>query len=167
MTRPMAVRSLLAGVAVLVVTFGIACGPRVRSARRATDFDPALVRERDRRIAAFDSVVRIVNTDSAFKLWHAMLTAPEIRLAQLAMMCEYGRLGNLYGEAGSVALERMQDTLWTHANRRMVSDMSRRLQGESPKIGRDTCGERTGPAAPRWLRKWYVPALPELPPAPD
>jgi len=124
------------------------------------------VREQRHRIASFDSVVRSVNTDSAFRLWHVMLTAPDIRKAQLAMMCEYARLGDLYGQAGRVAIDRMADTLWKRDDPKLVSRMDRRLVGESPGLGRDICGPPV-PQAPKWLRNWYVPALPELPPSPD
>jgi hypothetical protein len=130
-------------------------------------FDPSLVREQQRRIAAFDSVVRSINTDSAYMAWQAMLTAPDIRQAQLAMMCANANLDDRYGEAAFVALRRMEDTLWKHADRQLVARMDRRLVGESPGIGRDTCGPQPNPRAPDWLVHWYVPALPDLPPSPD
>jgi hypothetical protein len=83
------------------------------------------------------------------------------------MMCEYVRLSQRYGKAAFVAIRRMGDTLWKHDDRRLVSDMDRRLVGESPMIGRDTCGPPPDDLTPDWLLRWYVPALPELPPAPD
>jgi len=146
---------------------GIACGQGMPAPSSRTVAKSALAREQRRRIAAYDSVVHTVNTDSAFKLWHAMLTAPDIRKAQLAMMCEYARLGDRYGNAGAVALRHMLDTLWKRDDPRVVDRMDRRLVGESPGIGRDTCGPPSGPMAPAWLEHWYVPVLPQLPPSPD
>ena len=146
---------------------GLACGQSNSGAIPRTRVDPALVQEQQRRISAFDSVVRSVNTDSSYKLWHAMLAAPDIRKAQLAMMCENARLSDLYGKAGMQAIRRMLDTLFIRDDPKLVERMERRLVGESPGIGRDTCGDRPGATAPLWLRKWYVPSLPELPPSPD
>lgn len=129
--------------------------------------DPALVKEQKRRIAAFDSVVRLVNTDSAFKLWHAMLTAPDIRKAQLAMMCENARVSDMYGEAAYVALDRMADTLWKRDDPALVSRMDKRLVGPSLAYTSTSCGQPTTQMAPKWLREWTVYELPKLPPAPD
>ncbi len=129
--------------------------------------DPALVREQQRRIAAFDSVVRVVNTDSAYKLWHAMLTAPDIRVTQFAVMCEYQRLSQVYGHASYVALQRMRDTLWRHDDRALVRRMDKRMEGESPAIRGTNCGPPPSKMAPRWLVEWTVYELPKLPPSPD
>jgi hypothetical protein len=96
-----------------------------------------------------------------------MLSAPDIRKAQLAMMCEHARITDRYGHAGAAAINRMRDTLWKRDDPRAVDRMDRRLVGESPGIGRDTCGPPAGPMAPAWLDHWYVPALPQLPPSPD
>jgi hypothetical protein len=85
----------LAWCAVALVS-GIACVQGSPPPERPkAPVDPALVQEQRRRIAAFDSVVRLVNTDSAYKLWHATVTAPDIRVAELAVMCEYHRLGSV------------------------------------------------------------------------
>lgn len=129
--------------------------------------DPALVEEQRRRIAAFDSVVRLVNTDSAYKLWHAMLTAPDIRVTQLAVMCEYQRLGDIYGRAADDALERMRDTLWRDDDLDVVARMDQRMAGESPAMTRNSCGARPTRQAAKWLAEWWVPELPQLPPSPD
>jgi hypothetical protein len=126
-----------------------------------------LVKEQQRRIAAFDSVVRLVNTDSAYKLWHAMLTAPDIRKAQLAMMCENAHLSDRYGRAAYVALRRMADTLWRSDDRALVARMDARLEGGSPAIRAETCGPPPEERAPKWLREWWVYDLPKLPPSPD
>jgi len=132
-----------------------------------TGADSALVREQKRRIAVYDSVVRSINTDSAYKLWHVMLTASDIRAAQLNMLCEYVRLSKRYGRnAAHDALARMRDTLWKRDDRFAVAQMDRRLEGESLGIGRDTCGDVAIPPAPYWLEHWFVPALPALPPSP-
>jgi hypothetical protein len=128
-------------------------------------FDPALVREQKRRIAAYDSVVRTVNTDSAYRLWQATLTAQDIRTAQLRVDCEYEHLSDRYGQAWYDAIQRMQDTLWKHADPAAVKRMRARSVGESIPIGRDTCAPRPSILAPRWLREWYVPPLPALPPS--
>jgi hypothetical protein len=166
MSVNVASRLPLGAVAILLLCASLACG-QAASRDSHANVDPALRREKQRRIAAYDSVVRSINTDSAYKLWHAMLTAPDIRKAQLAMMCETARLSDRYGQAGFAALERMEDTLWKHDDRGTVARMDKRLVGESPMIGRDSCGEQTDPPAPGWLVKWYVPELPALPPSPD
>jgi len=83
------------------------------------------------------------------------------------MMCSYQHLTQRYGKAAFAAIERMRDTLWKHDDRRLVDTMDRRLVGESPMIGRDTCGPAPSPHAPYWLMHWWVPALPDLPPSPD
>lgn len=53
-----------------------ACAQAPQPPQPGRSFDPALVREQQRRITAYDSVVRAVNTDSAYRLWQATLTAP-------------------------------------------------------------------------------------------
>lgn len=160
--------SAICGLVMPLLLAGFACGqPPAHNASR-TGADSALVREQGRRLAAYDSVVRSINTDSAYKLWHVMLTASDIRTAQLDMLCEYLRLSKRYGRnAAHDALARMRDTLWKHDDGRRVRDMDKRLAGESPMIGRNTCGPQSDPPAPNWLAHWYVPALPALPPSPD
>jgi len=154
-------------IALLLSSAEVACGQAISGSASQRNVDPTLVREQRRRIAAFDSVVRSIKTDSSYRLWHSMLSAPDIRKAQLAMMCEDARLTDVYGKAAVVALDRMLDTLWKRDDSKLVEQMDRRLVGASPRMGRDTCGPRTGSPAPAWLRHWFVPALPELPPAPE
>ena len=130
--------------------------------------DPALLRERDRRIAAFDSVVRLVNTDSLYKLWHAMLTPADFRTTHALMQCELVRLGYRYESAADVAIRRMQDTLWRDADGELVARLHRRMAAqESPPISRAVCGPMPPPRAPAWLRNWTTNELPRLPPSPD
>ena len=160
-------RSTPRGLVMLLVVATAGCGQKSPRARTDPKAGPALVHEQQRRIAAYDSVVRSVNTDSLFKLWHLMLRASDLRKAQLAMMCEYTRLSDRYGKAAFVAIKRMSDTLWKHDDPKLVDDMDRRLVGESPGIGRDTCGPPPDKSTPDWLMRWYVPALPALPPSPD
>lgn len=151
----------------LVGTMLGACAKTPPPPRPVQSFDPALVQERQRRVAAFDSVVRAVNTDSLYRLWQAMLTAPDIRAAQLHVDCELSQLSYRYGRAAYYATKRMQDTLWKHADPAAVSRMDRRAVGESPPITRGTCGPPPPVRAPRWLRQWEAPPLPALPPSPD
>ena len=155
---------LLAGIVSLPHSV-LACGQQAPPPSR-TSVDTTIVREQQRRIAAFDSVVRGVNTDTLYSLWHAMLSAPDIRKAQLAVMCEDFRITDRFGRAGAQAIDRMNDTLWKRDDPELVNRMDQRLVGESPSIGRDTCGPPVQ-AAPVWLRDWNVPALPALPPSPD
>ena len=145
----------------------VACAQTPPPRRTVQSFDPALVRERERRIATFDSVVRTVNTDSLYHLWQAMLTAPDIRMAQLHVDCAYRHLSFRYGKAWYDATQRMQDTLWKHADRALVRRMNHRMAGEAIPLGRDTCPGGPSVRAPRWLREWDVPPLPALPPSPD
>ena len=160
-------RQVASGLGLVLLSAGIACGQTGTRQPASVQPDSSLVREQRRRIAAFDSAVRTVNTDSLFRLWQAMLKAPDIRKAQLAMMCENARLAGAYGKAAFVAIRRMNDTLWKYADRQAVNAMDRRLVGESPSIGHDTCGPPPSRGAPDWLMRWYVPALPQLPPSPD
>ena len=134
----------------LIVGATVSCAAPSRGQRSSGD--TALLRQQAQRRAAFDSVVHLVNTDSAYKLWHAMLTAPDIRAAQLAMQCEYRRLTYQYGAAADRAINRMSDTLWKHDDPQQVNAMKRRLEGGSPPIGRNTCGTAGLPAAPEWLQ---------------
>jgi hypothetical protein len=145
---------------------GTACGQA--SPRRDTRaFDPALVQEQHRRIAAFDSVVRSINTDSVYKLWHWSLSLPDPKIGQQQAMCEEGRLMYRYGvSAAMAALRRMQDTLWRDADKQQVARLERGLKGESLPIGHGTCGPPTTKEAPYWLREWSVYPLPLLPPSP-
>jgi hypothetical protein len=160
---------LLVCACVMVANALVACAqtPPPPPPRTAPPFDPALVREQQRRVAAFDSVVRIVNTDSLYRLWQAMLTAPDIRATQLLVDCELQRLSYRYGRAAYYATKRMNDTLWKRADPAAVRRMDGRMVGGSPPISRDTCGPRPPVRAPRWLRQWTVYALPDLPPSPD
>lgn len=149
-----------------VLLSAAACGQAPpRTDRHA--FDPALVREQHRRIAAFDSVVRSIDTDSAYSLWHASLTEPDVRLAQLRVLCEYDRISYRYGRAAFVAITRMEDTLWRHADPKLVVQLERNLVGPSPSLGSKTCDPMPSQRAPNWLRDWYVYELPRLPPAPE
>jgi len=136
----------------LAVALGSTSACATPSGARSTSAATSHTQEQQLRRAAFDSVVRLVNTDSAYKLWHAMLTAPDIRAAQLAMDCEYQRLSHRYGAAGLRAIKKMSDTLWKHDDPQQVSAMRRRLEGGSPPIGRYTCGTDSLPAAPEWLQ---------------
>jgi hypothetical protein len=159
---------LLVCAGVMMVNTLDACAQPPPPPRPAVQsFDPALVRERARRTAAFDSVVRAVNTDSLYNLWQAMLTAPDIRAAQLRVDCELTHLSYRYGLAAYYATKRMQDTLWKHADPAAVNRMDRRAEGSSPSITRGTCGPPPAVRAPRWLRRWEAPPLPALPPSPD
>jgi hypothetical protein len=159
-------RIALIAVCASSLVAGAACAqPQPRPAK--PPIDPAVVKEQKRRIAAFDSVVRLVNTDSAFQLWHAMLTAPDIRTAQLAMMCENSRLSGINGRAAYVALDRMADTLWKRDDPALVSRMDKRLVGASPAMTSTSCGSPRERTAPKWLREWTVYELPKLPPSPD
>jgi hypothetical protein len=158
---------LLLAACAMMASVTTACAQSDPPPRAQQHFDPALVREQQRRIAAFDSVVRTVNTDSLYKLWHAMLTASDIRAAQLDMDCEMDRLDYQYGQAAYTAMEHMRDTLWRKDDPGAVSRMDQRMAGASTPIGRDTCGPPPPARAPYWLREWYVYALPRLPPAPD
>ena len=135
--------------------------------RAARTFDPALVREQQRRIAAFDSVVRSIDTDSAYTLWHVSLTEPEVRFAQLRVLCEYDKISYRYGRAAFVAITRMEDTLWRHADPKLVVQLERNLVGPSPSLGSKTCDPMPAQRAPNWLANWYAYELPRLPPAPE
>lgn len=145
---------------------GTACGQA--SPRRDTrSFDPALIQEQKRRIAAFDSVVRSINTDSVYKLWHWSLTLPDPKVGQQQAMCEGGRLAYRYGvPATAAALRRMQDTLWRDADPQQVARLGHGLKGESLPVNGTICGPRTTEKAPYWLREWSVYPLPLLPPSP-
>jgi hypothetical protein len=55
----------------MVATTLAACAQTPPPRRSVQSFDPTLVREQQRRIAAFDSVVRTVKTDSLYRLWQA------------------------------------------------------------------------------------------------
>jgi hypothetical protein len=146
------------------LAWAAACG-QTPPAKRA--FNPALVKEQQRRIAAFDSVVRSIDTDSAYTLWHASLTEPDVRLAELRVLCEYDRINYRYGRAAFVAITRMEDTLWRHADPKLVVQLERNLVGPSPSLGSKTCDPMPSQRAPNWLRDWYVYELPRLPPAPE
>jgi len=139
-------------VFVFALTVGAAVSCAAPSKGQSSSSDADLLGQQAQRRAAFDSVVRLVNTDSAYKLWHAMLTAPDIRAAQLATDCEQQRLSHRYGAAGLRAVRRMSDTLWKHDDPHQVSAMRRRLEGGSPPIGRYTCVTDSLPAAPAWLQ---------------
>lgn len=144
---------------------GTACGQA--TPRAEPRFDTALVNEQHRRIAAFDSVVRSINTDSAYKLWHWSLTLSDPKVGQQQAMCEEGRLMYRYGvPAAMAALRRMQDTLWRDVDAQQVARLGRGLKGESLPVNGAICGPTTTEGAPYWLRKWSVYPLPQLPPSP-
>ena len=150
-----------------ILLAGSACGPSSRSDAEQKAIDPAIVAEQRRRIAAFDSVVRTVNTDSAYRLWHEMLTSKHPRVEQLAVDCEYDRLSYRYGVAASTAIRRMTDTLFRDTDRRTVARLDAAMAGAGPEMGSETCKPYPTQRAPAWLRNWYVYELPKLPPSPD
>jgi hypothetical protein len=141
------------------------CAQQVPAATKRT-FDPALVREQQRRIAAFDSVVRLVNTDSLYYAWQAMLTAPDIKTAYARMACIGDHLSYTYAAAADRPIDRMNDTLWRHADPSLVARMHYRMYGLELGSGH-ACGPLPAAQAPRWLREWSVYELPKLPPSPD
>ena len=131
------------------------------------DFDPALVQEQQRRIAAYDSVVRTINTDSVYKLWRWSLTLPDPKVGQQQVQCEIDQMMFHYGGAASMAaLRRMEDTLWRGVDPQQIARLRRGLKGMSLPITRAICGPRTTEKAPYWLREWYIYPLPQLPPSP-
>ena len=164
MTRPRTAPRLILATLLLAAT---ACGQSPKSDAAKPPIDPAIIAEQRRRIAAFDSVVRTVNTDSAYRLWHAMLTSTHPRVEQLAVMCEYERLSYRFGQASPTAIKRMTDTLFRDSDRRAVARLDAAMAGASPEISNETCGPLSPPRAPAWLRNWYVYELPKLPPSPD
>ncbi|HUQ46082.1 MAG TPA: hypothetical protein VM033_05490 [Gemmatimonadaceae bacterium] len=162
MTRPRTVaRSIFA---TLLLT---ACGQSPKPDAADPPIDPAIVAEQRRRIAAFDSVVRTVNTDSAYRLWHAMLTSKHPRVEQLAVMCEYERLSYRYGQAAPTAIKLMTDTLFRDSDPSAVARLDAAMVGASPELGSDSCKPLSSQRAPEWLRNWTVYELPKLPPSPD
>lgn len=157
-------RSRVQLLAALLVA-GTACGQA--TPRAEPRFDTALVNEQHRRIAAFDSVVRGIDTDSAYKLWHWSLTLSNPKVGQQQAMCEEDRLMYRYGvPAAMAALRRMQDTLWRDVDAGQVARLGRGLKGESLPFERAICGPRRTEGAPYWLREWSVYPLPQLPPSP-
>ena len=153
MTRPRtAPRSILATL-LLAAT---ACGQSPKSDAAKPPIDPAIIAEQRRRIAAFDSVVRTVNTDSAYRLWHAMLTSTHPRVEQLAIDCEYDRLSYRYGVAAITAIQRMTDTLFRDSDPRAVARLDGAMAGAGPEMGSETCKPYPSQRAPVWLRNWYV-----------
>lgn len=158
---PLAILQLLAA-ALLSLN---ACG-QARPRSDVTTFDPALVQEQARRIAAFDSVVRTVNTDSAYKLWHWTLMLPDPKRGELEVECEYFRITRHYGAAGRVAINRMRDTLWRGTDPEQLRRLREGLRGGSLSLSTEACGPFTTSLAPYWLRNWYVYPLPQLPPSP-
>jgi hypothetical protein len=157
--------SCLSLAAILSLTVA-ACGQA--SARRDTShWDPALLAEQKLRIAAFDSVVRSINTDSLYKLWHWSLTLPDPKVGQQQVECEGGRLMYRYGVSATMtAIRRMQDTLWQNVDPQQLAWLRRGLKGESLPVNRTICGPRTTERAPYWLENWAVYPLPRLPPSP-
>lgn len=158
-TRPIVV---VLGVSLLGL--GSAC--RMAPRADAPSADSTLLQEQRRRIALFDSVVRSINTDSAYKLWHWTLTLPDAKVGEQQVGCEYRRLMYRYGIAGYYAITRMEDTLMRGADPDLVRQMHLSLRGESLPGGRKECGPLPAEQAPYWLRKWFVYALPQLPPSP-
>lgn len=154
-------------ILVTVLLAATGCGQSPKPDAGNPPIDPAIIAEQRRRIAAFDSVVRTVNTDSAYRLWHAMLTSKHPRVEQLAVDCEYDRLSYRYGVAASTAIRRMTDTLFRDADRRAVARLDAAMAGAGPEIGSETCKPYPTKRAPAWLRNWYVYELPKLPPSPD
>ena len=150
----------LLSATLLLVT---ACG--LSSSNEDSAFDPELVQEKQRRIAAFDSVVRSVNTDSAYRLWHWTLTAPDAKVGQQKVECEYDRILFANGRAGSMAIARMEDTVFRHVDPELVHRMKVNLKGMSLPSDESVCGPPPSKRAPYWLREWTVYPLPQLPPS--
>jgi hypothetical protein len=147
-----------------LLVLGAACG-RTPANDDASRFDTSLVNEQKRRIASFDSVVRSVNTDSAYKLWHWTLTLPNPKIGQQQVECEYGRIEFQYGNAGSYAIRRMEDTVWRNVDGKALEHMRQGLRGESMPVNDALCGGLPEKQAPYWLRSWTVYPLPQLPPS--
>ena len=129
-------------------------------------FDPKLVKEYNRRIAAYDSVVRSINTDTVYGLWRALLVADDPQAALMRVQCAYARLEYRYG-ANAVfdADKRMRDTLWRGVSREALARMTASVADVDHSMGRGTCDPMPTEHAPKWLVDWTIYPLPQLPPS--
>ena len=141
-----------------------ACAQMPRNADTSS-FDPALVSEQHRRIAMFDSVVRSIDTNSAYKLWHWTVMLSDAKVGQ-QVECEYDCLFFRYGTAAYYAIRRMEDTVWRDGDPAQRSRTRSGLRGESLPVNEKVCGRPPGQRAPYWLREWFIYPLPQLPPSP-
>jgi hypothetical protein len=115
-----------------------------------------------------DSIARTIDTDSLYRLNHALLSVLNIRETYQAAICERTRLARTYGIRPSRrAVERMEDTLWRHekdAERRIEArmpastlfDTSERACGPRVKIAADSVDGvslQFAPSRSRWKLK--------------
>lgn len=96
-----------------------------------------------------DSLARLVNTDSLYRLYRAMLYSANPMVEYQEAICEEARILRRYGRRpGTLASERMSDTLWKPADIPLYN----RIRDRMPRshfftISDSTCGPR-GPRAP-------------------
>jgi hypothetical protein len=163
----------------LLSSAGAACQ---HNADRSTPPSPEWLRDSTKYVAdsakfvhdsgVRDSLSRMVNTDSLYRLYRRMLAAADPVPVMALVGCELGRLSWTYGGLPvDAAVMRMEDTLWRRSERdsvkRMwgqvsnmsVEDMAK--QGLSPK----RCGWRT-PQMPRFFNGTDLLALPGRPQRP-
>lgn len=96
-----------------------------------------------------DSLSRLVNTDSLYRLNHALITATDIPGLLQAAACEQSRLVRRHGVRPlELALRRMEDTLWKNG----PADGNSRIASRITAPGMVTVGERAcgsnGPVRP-------------------
>jgi hypothetical protein len=100
-----------------------------------------------------DSLSRLVNTDSLYRLNRAMLEARDPHDLIAPIDCEIFRLTTRHGTLpAEVAIDRMRDTLWKTADRAALRRLAS-VEGRVTMLESDAehCGD-PGPAAPTQIK---------------
>jgi hypothetical protein len=92
--------------------------------------------------SVIDSLSRLVNTDSLYRLNEAMRTARDPRPLVHEAACERARLQNRHGlRPTTLAVRRMADTLWRPDKRRIEREIESRMpQADMITVSAKLCG---------------------------
>jgi hypothetical protein len=115
--------------------------------------------------AVRDSVSRLVNTDSLYRLYHAMLNAPDPHDLLQPRACEGYRLVYRYGVLPvELAVKRMEDTVWRRTPRAQLERV-KGLLGRFTEINLDNqiCAI-SGPRGPRIINGAHMSEMTDKPP---
>lgn len=126
-------------------------------------------------VFVLDSISRSINTDSLYRLYHLELAARDPAAIEHAILCETDHLFTVYGdEPAGRAETRMEDTVYTSAERASSNAIFARLREKDPAIGLSyqkgnyNCGqEHWPPRMPQFYHGTRTDVLPASPRRPQ
>lgn len=120
----------------LVLAFVLACD----EPQRPPSY-PGTVAEWQRDSALVDSLSRLVRTDTLYHAYHASLDAKDLQAAHQQLTCMREELHLRHGlYPAQLAIERMEDTVWTRADLSRVRAHNARLPAAMVLSLNEACG---------------------------